>query len=113
MAAWHSHIRKEVRRERERERARSPSPRAKQRGRVREREEAGRERERERVSHEQHAVLSVQAVEVSPWFLSRRVNADRFKKKLQAIRDICERIPGLGRFQLSPPPVAVSVAWVV
>ena len=72
-------------------------------------QERRRERERER---ERSAVLDVQADEGLSGFTPEAECRQTLKGGVQSVQDICERIPDLDRFQLSPPPVVVSIAWV-
>ena len=74
----------------------------------RERRKKERERERERI-HESNMFPSCGS---DRNFITTDECRQNLKEGVQSVQDICAGNPGLGRFQLSPPPVAVSIASV-
>ena len=70
-------------------------------------EREGRERERENMK-----ATNSRPVEVIGIFITTDECRQNLKEGVQSVQDICAGNPGLGRFQLSPPPVAVSIASV-
>ena len=59
------------------------------------------------------AVLDAQADERLSGFIPEAECRQTLTGGVQSVQDICAKNPELGRFQLSPPPAVVSIAWVV
>ena len=81
-------------------------------GRERDREGEGEgevEGERER---EGKKAATSRPVGVCGILITKAKCRQNLKEGVQSVQDTCERNPGLGGFQLSPPPVAVSIASV-